>query len=29
MYKITEWIYKKLGRFKKYKRISLPLNDGK
>jgi hypothetical protein len=29
MYKITESIYKKLGRPKKYKRISLPLNDGK
>jgi hypothetical protein len=29
MYKITESIYKKLGRPIKYKRISLPLNDGK
>ena len=29
MYKITESIYKKLGRPKKYKRTSLPLNDGK
>ena len=29
MYKITESIYKGLGRPIKYKRISLPLNDGK
>jgi len=29
MYKITESIYKGLGRPKKYKRTSLPLNDGK
>jgi ribosomal protein L20A (L18A) len=29
MYKITEAIYKKLGRPEKYKRTSLPLNDGK
>jgi hypothetical protein len=29
MYKITEAIYKKFGRPEKYKRTSLPLNDGK